>query len=183
MQFSCFSNGICCYSFIGCTCQHYQIRCRAEKMNLRIFIHSLKESFRIKLEGGLWWNDAAFLSVPIWLLIEPTVWIFLRRCMYISGVPGTGKTATVHEVIRCLNGAHDDGDVPSFKFIEVNGMKITSPHQCYVQILKVGLRSTILKIITESGWSCQTRLKLKLLGSKCSKDGVPGIWMRCAYST
>ncbi|XP_021259947.1 origin recognition complex subunit 1 [Numida meleagris] len=58
-------------------------------------------------------------------------------CMYISGVPGTGKTATVHEVIRCLQQATEDDDLPSFQFIEINGMKLTDPHQAYVQILEL----------------------------------------------
>ncbi|EHB00695.1 Origin recognition complex subunit 1 [Heterocephalus glaber] len=57
-------------------------------------------------------------------------------CMYISGVPGTGKTATVHEVIRCLQQAAQTSDVPPFQYIEVNGMKLTEPHQVYVQILE-----------------------------------------------
>ncbi|XP_069794776.1 origin recognition complex subunit 1 isoform X2 [Narcine bancroftii] len=58
-------------------------------------------------------------------------------CMYISGVPGTGKTATVHEVMRCLQRAAEQENIPSFHFIEINGMKLTDPHQCYVQILKL----------------------------------------------
>lgn len=58
--------------------------------------------------------------------------------MYISGVPGTGKTATVHEVIRCLQQAAQTNDVPPFEYVEVNGMKLTEPHQVYVQILQVG---------------------------------------------
>ncbi|KAM6217041.1 origin recognition complex subunit 1 [Rhynchocyon petersi] len=57
-------------------------------------------------------------------------------CMYISGVPGTGKTATVHEVIRSLQQAAQANDVPSFQYVEVNGMKLTEPHQIYVQILE-----------------------------------------------
>ncbi|EHH14788.1 hypothetical protein EGK_00766 [Macaca mulatta] len=57
-------------------------------------------------------------------------------CMYISGVPGTGKTATVHEVMRCLQQAAQANDVPPFQYIEVNGMKLTEPHQVYVQILQ-----------------------------------------------
>ncbi|KAF5923163.1 origin recognition complex subunit 1 [Diceros bicornis minor] len=57
-------------------------------------------------------------------------------CMYISGVPGTGKTATVHEVIRGLQQATQANDVPPFQYIEVNGMKLTEPHQVYVQILQ-----------------------------------------------
>lgn len=58
-------------------------------------------------------------------------------CMYISGVPGTGKTATVHEVIRSLQTAVEEDELPSFQFIEINGMKLTDPHQAFVQILKL----------------------------------------------
>nr|XP_033771887.1 origin recognition complex subunit 1 isoform X2 [Geotrypetes seraphini] len=58
-------------------------------------------------------------------------------CMYISGVPGTGKTATVQEVIRSLQRTVDEDELPSFQFIEINGMKLTDPHQTYVQILKM----------------------------------------------
>uniref|UniRef100_UPI0037E747F8 origin recognition complex subunit 1 n=1 Tax=Semicossyphus pulcher TaxID=241346 RepID=UPI0037E747F8 len=57
-------------------------------------------------------------------------------CMYISGVPGTGKTATVHEVMRCLQHAADVDEIPPFHFIEINGMKMTDPHQAYVQVLQ-----------------------------------------------
>lgn len=57
--------------------------------------------------------------------------------MYVSGVPGTGKTATVHEVMRCLQHAADVDQIPSFSFVEINGMKMTDPHQAYVQILQV----------------------------------------------
>ncbi|KAJ7405369.1 Origin recognition complex subunit 1 [Willisornis vidua] len=58
-------------------------------------------------------------------------------CMYISGVPGTGKTATVHEVVRCLQQAAENDELPSFQFVEINGMKLTDPHQAYVQILEL----------------------------------------------
>ncbi|KAJ2701119.1 Origin recognition complex, subunit 1, partial [Coemansia spiralis] len=56
-------------------------------------------------------------------------------CMYISGVPGTGKTATVHEVIRALqeNTEEEDG-LPEFQYIELNGMKMTEPSQAYAQL-------------------------------------------------
>ncbi|XP_043820289.1 origin recognition complex subunit 1 [Dromiciops gliroides] len=57
-------------------------------------------------------------------------------CMYISGVPGTGKTAIVHEVVRCLQRAAQAEELPSFRYVEVNGMKLTEPHQAYVQILQ-----------------------------------------------
>ncbi|XP_072387920.1 uncharacterized protein [Diabrotica undecimpunctata] len=54
-------------------------------------------------------------------------------CMYISGVPGTGKTATVTSVMRQLES---NKDVPKFTFINVNGMRLTEPRQAYVEILK-----------------------------------------------
>uniref|UniRef100_A0A6P7FC55 Origin recognition complex subunit 1 n=1 Tax=Diabrotica virgifera virgifera TaxID=50390 RepID=A0A6P7FC55_DIAVI len=54
-------------------------------------------------------------------------------CMYISGVPGTGKTATVTSVMRQLESSKG---VPKFKFVNVNGMRLTEPRQAYVEILK-----------------------------------------------
>lgn len=57
-------------------------------------------------------------------------------CMYISGVPGTGKTATVHEVVRALHRATEQEELPGFKYIEINGMKLTEPRQAYVQMLQ-----------------------------------------------
>ncbi|NXY43150.1 ORC1 protein, partial [Ceuthmochares aereus] len=65
-------------------------------------------------------------------------------CMYISGVPGTGKTATVHEVVRRLQQATENDDLPPFQFVEVNGMKLTDPHQAYVQILEASKTSSLL---------------------------------------
>lgn len=52
-------------------------------------------------------------------------------CIYISGVPGTGKTATVHEVIRYLQEKAEDDEMEAFDFVEINGMKVTDPTQAY----------------------------------------------------
>ncbi|XP_013187490.2 origin recognition complex subunit 1 [Amyelois transitella] len=54
-------------------------------------------------------------------------------CMYISGVPGTGKTATVCSALKILK---DEADLPDFQLVEVNGMRIAEPRQAYVQIYK-----------------------------------------------
>ena len=54
--------------------------------------------------------------------------------MYISGVPGTGKTATTNEVVRLLRQSQEEGGLPDFKLVQVNGMKLTAPQQIYVQI-------------------------------------------------
>lgn len=52
-------------------------------------------------------------------------------CIYISGTPGTGKTATVREVVAQLNAAVQDEELDDFIFVEINGMKVTDPHQSY----------------------------------------------------
>ena len=57
--------------------------------------------------------------------------------MYISGVPGTGKTATVHDVIRQLEEDLNGSALPKFQYFEMNGMKLTDPNQAYCQLLKV----------------------------------------------
>ncbi|XP_050484402.1 origin recognition complex subunit 1 [Bombus huntii] len=57
-------------------------------------------------------------------------------CIYISGVPGTGKTATVNEAVRCLQKLIVKGQLDDFDYVAINGMKLTEPRQAYVQILK-----------------------------------------------
>ncbi|KFY52344.1 hypothetical protein V496_08533 [Pseudogymnoascus sp. VKM F-4515 (FW-2607)] len=52
-------------------------------------------------------------------------------CIYISGTPGTGKTATVREVISQLNASVEAEELDDFIFVEINGMKVTDPHQSY----------------------------------------------------
>jgi origin recognition complex subunit 1 len=52
-------------------------------------------------------------------------------CIYISGTPGTGKTATVREVVTSLHQAVVDDELDDFNFVEINGMKVTEPHQSY----------------------------------------------------
>ncbi|KAJ4311953.1 Origin recognition complex, subunit 1 [Fusarium piperis] len=53
------------------------------------------------------------------------------NCIYISGTPGTGKTATVREVVSRLEEAVGADELDDFIFVEINGMKITDPHQSY----------------------------------------------------
>ena len=79
----------------------------------------------------------------------------ISGCMYISGVPGTGKTATVYDVVRALQGefvcddytGHSDRKKRArkklaasverrFTFIEINGLRLTEPHQFYVELYK-----------------------------------------------
>jgi origin recognition complex subunit 1 len=52
-------------------------------------------------------------------------------CIYISGTPGTGKTATVREVVSQLQALVSAEELDDFTFVEINGMKVTDPHQSY----------------------------------------------------
>ncbi|XP_054915351.1 origin recognition complex subunit 1 [Poeciliopsis prolifica] len=72
----------------------------------------------------------------IYSFVESKVLDGTGGCMYVSGVPGTGKTATVQEVMRCLQQAAERDEIPPFVFIQINGMKMTDPHQAYAQILQ-----------------------------------------------
>ncbi len=58
-------------------------------------------------------------------------------CMFVSGVPGTGKTASVRAVAEILRTERDSGALTHFKFVEINGMALTSPHNVYVLLLFV----------------------------------------------
>lgn len=55
-------------------------------------------------------------------------------CLYVSGTPGTGKTATVREVLAQLQLRIDDGtpnSLPYFTTLEINGMKLINPQESY----------------------------------------------------
>eukprot|EP00963_Diacronema_lutheri_P008823 scaffold776_cov347-Pavlova_lutheri.AAC.21 len=56
------------------------------------------------------------------------------RSLYISGVPGTGKTATVLEVMRSLKAECEDDVIPKFQFVEINGLKLPSPGYAYTRL-------------------------------------------------
>jgi Cdc6-like AAA superfamily ATPase len=63
--------------------------------------------------------------------IESAIHEATGTCVYISGVPGTGKTATVLEVVRHLQHQAEEKTIPEFDFVEINGMKLTDPNQAY----------------------------------------------------
>ena len=52
-------------------------------------------------------------------------------CMYISGVPGTGKTATVLEVMGALKRRSKGGRLAPFTFVEVNSLRLPTPQHAY----------------------------------------------------
>jgi len=52
-------------------------------------------------------------------------------CMYIAGMPGTGKTATVHECIAALREKASQGEIQRFSYVEINGMRVPTPLHAY----------------------------------------------------
>lgn len=69
----------------------------------------------------------------------------------IAGVPGTGKTATVHAVVKELKRKAEDGEIPPFSYVEINGLKIPTPQHAYTVLWEA--------ISSSKGVSAKTALK------------------------
>lgn len=55
-------------------------------------------------------------------------------CIYVSGTPGVGKTATIREVIRELTQISEQGFMNKFDFLEINCLKLIAPNVAYEQL-------------------------------------------------
>ncbi|XP_017227606.1 origin of replication complex subunit 1A [Daucus carota subsp. sativus] len=55
----------------------------------------------------------------------------LGRCLYIHGVPGTGKTMSVLSVMKNIRSEVDAGSINPYCFVEINGLKLASPENIY----------------------------------------------------
>ncbi|XP_051118440.1 origin of replication complex subunit 1-like [Andrographis paniculata] len=55
----------------------------------------------------------------------------LGRCLYVHGVPGTGKTMSVLAVMRSVKSEVDAGSIKPYCFVEINGLKLASPENIY----------------------------------------------------
>lgn len=55
-------------------------------------------------------------------------------CLYVSGVPGTGKTATVRAVLAQLQAQMAAGEVAPFECVQLNCMKMSEPAQAYARL-------------------------------------------------
>ncbi|XP_031118039.1 origin of replication complex subunit 1B-like [Ipomoea triloba] len=55
----------------------------------------------------------------------------LGKCLYIHGVPGTGKTMSVLSVMRNLKSEVDAGSIKPYCFVEINGLKLTPSEHIY----------------------------------------------------
>lgn len=67
----------------------------------------------------------------IFLALESAISSATGSCIYVSGTPGTGKTATVREAVAQLKLRNEDGELREFTFLEINGMKLVSPQDAY----------------------------------------------------
>lgn len=74
-------------------------------------------------------REAEFSSV--YTHLESAISAGTGTCIYISGTPGTGKTATVHDVVSALHGAVAADELDDFIFVEINGMKVAEPQGAY----------------------------------------------------
>ncbi|KAI9296147.1 P-loop containing nucleoside triphosphate hydrolase protein, partial [Neoconidiobolus thromboides FSU 785] len=55
-------------------------------------------------------------------------------CLYIAGVPGTGKTVTVKKVINKLEQSAKLKKLEAFNYLEINGMQLSEPNQIYSKL-------------------------------------------------
>lgn len=67
----------------------------------------------------------------VYLGIESAIRSGSGTCIFVSGTPGSGKTATVREVVSQLQIRVEDNELPDFLFVELNGMKLATPHTAY----------------------------------------------------
>lgn len=96
--------------------------------------------------------------------------------MYISGVPGTGKTATVYEAIKALSAVRNKKRL-NFKFIEVNGLRLTDPYQAYQTIYRV----CILFLNLCEDMLIELNYDQELKGKKASSTTAAG-WLEDYFS-
>jgi Cdc6-like AAA superfamily ATPase len=115
------------------------------------FLKSLPADFRYYLTQNT-------QSVILWLLDEKICFYSKNQTQHFHGIrfchrlflkpirffkimmlilnlgPGTGKTATTQEVIAALREEVDLGNLKKFRYIEINGMRMTTPKQVYSAI-------------------------------------------------
>ena len=98
----------------------------------------------------------------------------LGQCLYVAGVPGTGKTATLHEVMRQMRTQMEAGQAGSFRYVEINALRLASPQHAYVHLYRVSIllsSNMILKVM------CVMHHKIWKIW-KITPD-LPYRWIRC----
>ena len=89
----------------------------------------LHTSARISSMPG---REDEFLT--IYAALEQTIQDEIGTCLYVSGTPGVGKTATIREVIAQLQESVRDNQIREFEYLEINGLKLLSPNVAYEKL-------------------------------------------------
>ncbi|PIN25945.1 Pre-initiation complex, subunit CDC6, AAA+ superfamily ATPase [Handroanthus impetiginosus] len=94
----------------------------------------------------------------------------LGRCLYIHGVPGTGKTMSLLAVMRKLKSELDAGSIRPYCFVEINGLKLATPENIY-SVIYEGLSGHRVR------WDKARNLLNERFSdeNKCGKDTRPCI--------
>jgi origin recognition complex subunit 1 len=61
----------------------------------------------------------------------------LGGCIYVSGVPGTGKTLVVREVVQQLAIRELAAEINPFQFYEINCLRLESPREIYSELCQL----------------------------------------------
>jgi origin recognition complex subunit 1 len=72
--------------------------------------------------------------LTIYAALEQTIQDEMGTCLYVSGTPGVGKTATIREVIAQLQESVRDNQIREFEYLEINGLKLLSPNVAYEKL-------------------------------------------------
>lgn len=69
--------------------------------------------------------------VALYTDLESAILAQTGSCLYVSGTPGVGKTATIKEVIRSLKLLAAEHALNDFDFLDINCLKLLSPESAY----------------------------------------------------
>ncbi|RXW21306.1 hypothetical protein EST38_g4564 [Candolleomyces aberdarensis] len=84
-------------------------------------------------------------------------------CIYISGVPGTGKTATVRTVVRELKRMAEANEISPFTYVEINGLRIPEPSVAYTLLWEAIVRNADPTSLKDSNLRMSSKESLKAL--------------------
>lgn len=70
----------------------------------------------------------------LYLNIETSIQQKTGCCLYVSGTPGIGKTATIKEVMTQMKELQSMGEIDEFNFIEINALKLINPNYAYTTL-------------------------------------------------
>lgn len=70
----------------------------------------------------------------LYVNLESAVTEGVGCCLYVSGTPGVGKTATIREAITSLRDSVVQGYVDDFDFLEINSLKLVTPITAYEKL-------------------------------------------------